>query len=201
VNPVISRVLSNIYCEGCPIYEGEERERRMGARDKALELNKKYVPEVVKVLFVGESPPRNLMWEDEPYSYFYASGPERPRSLAYYMSQVLYGGTLAKEEFFKRFVESGYYFIDMVKCPIYRLSKQGRRGAAKHCARYLNEELHFLKFEMAIFIGKETFGLIESRLRLDFRYDVACLPFRSKKNVECFKEKLKGTLATLSRQY
>jgi hypothetical protein len=130
VNPVISRVLSNIYCEGCPIYEGEERERRMGARDKALELNKKYVPEVVKVLFVGESPPWKLVCEDEPYSYFYASGPERTRSLTYYMSQVLYGGTLAKDEFFKRFVESGYYLIDMVKCPMYRLSSEERRKTA-----------------------------------------------------------------------
>jgi hypothetical protein len=71
MNLVISHVLENAYCRGCPIYEGEERERRM---------------KTLKVLFVGKSPPKDLMWEEEPYSYFYASGPESPKGLAYYMS-------------------------------------------------------------------------------------------------------------------
>jgi hypothetical protein len=136
------------------------------------------------------------MWEDEPYSYFYASGPERPRSLAYYMSQVLFGGALAKEEFFKRFVESGYYFIDMVKCPIYRLSSEERRKAARHCAKYLDEELRSLKFKAAIFMGKSTFKLVKGLLKLDFPYRVVSLPFR---NLAIFKRELEEALAALSK--
>jgi hypothetical protein len=196
VNPVISRVLNNICCRGCPIYEGEGRERRMEARDKALKLNKEYVPEVVKVLFVGESPPWRLMCEEEPYSYFYASGPERPKSLAYYMSQVLFGEVLAKEEFFKRFMESGYYFVDMVKCPMYGLSSEERRKAARHCAKYLDEELRSLKPEAAIFMGKGTFKLVKGLLKLDLPHRVVSLPFG---NVAVFKRELEEALTAPSR--
>jgi hypothetical protein len=45
------------------------------------------------------------------------------------MSQVLFGGVLAKDEFFKRFEGNGYYLIDMVKCPIYGLLSEERRKA------------------------------------------------------------------------
>jgi len=191
MNLVIPRVLNNAYCRGCPVYEGKERERRLRARDLALKLNEKHVPKTIKVLFVGESPPKNLMWEEEPYSYFYASGPERPKGLAYYMSQALFGRVLAKDEFFKKFEESGYYLIDMVKCPMYGLLSEERRKVAKNCAKYLDEELHSLKFEMAIFIGKTTFKLVKGLLKLDFPYRVVPLPFRS---AASFKKELEKAL-------
>jgi hypothetical protein len=42
MNLVISHVLENA------IYEGEERERQMRARDLALKLNEKHVPKTIK---------------------------------------------------------------------------------------------------------------------------------------------------------
>jgi hypothetical protein len=121
----VYHVLENAYCRGCPIYEGEERERRMRARDLALKLNEKHVPKTIKVLFVGESPPKNLMREEEPYSYLYASGPERPKGLVYYISQVLFGGVLAKDEFFKRFREEWLLSHRHGEVPDVRAIKRG----------------------------------------------------------------------------
>ena len=56
MNPVIPRILSNVYCRGCPIFENYVC--RVGARNKALKLNNRYVPDTIKILFVDESPPR-----------------------------------------------------------------------------------------------------------------------------------------------
>jgi hypothetical protein len=83
----------------------------------------------------------------------------------------------------------------MVKCPMYGLSSEERRKATKNCAKYLGEELHSLKFEMAIFMGKTTFKLVKGLLKLNFSYCVVPLPFRS---VTSFKKGLKKTLAALS---
>ena len=81
---------------------------------------------------------------------------------------------LAKDEFLKKFEEGGYYLIDMVKCPMYGLLSEERRKVAKNCAKYLDEELHSLKFEMAIFIGKTIFKLVKGLLKLDF--PLSCCP-------------------------
>jgi len=65
------------------------------------------------------------------------------------------------------------------------------RKAARNCAKYLDEELHSLKFEMAIFMGKTTFKLVKGLLKLDFPYRVVPLPFRS---VTSFKKELEKAL-------
>jgi DNA repair ATPase RecN len=83
----------------------------------------------------------------------------------------------------------------MVKCPMYGLLSEERRKVARNCAKYLDEELHSLKFEMAIFMGKTTFKLVKGLLKLDFPYRVVPLPFRS---VASFKKELEKVLATLS---
>jgi hypothetical protein len=83
----------------------------------------------------------------------------------------------------------------MVKCPMYGLSSEERRKATKNCAKYLGEELHSLKFEMAIFMGNTTFKLVKNLLKLDSPYRVVPLPFRS---VIPFKKGLEKALAALS---
>jgi len=187
MNPVIPRVLSNVYCRGCPIFENYVC--RVGARNKALELNNRYVPDTIKILFVAESPPRAFIRDDR--AYFYASGSERRNSIAYHMNQVLFRAE-SKEEFLKKFKENGFYLIDMVKCPLGSLSMKERLQTIECCAKYLNEELHTLKFEKVVFIGKGTFKILERKrlLTLDPPPPVLPLPFGSSINVKNFKEGL-----------
>jgi hypothetical protein len=45
------------------------------------------------------------------------------------MSQVLFGGVLAKDGLFKRFEGNGYHLIDTMKCPMYGLLSEERRKA------------------------------------------------------------------------
>jgi hypothetical protein len=184
-NPVIQRVRSNVHCRGCPLYNNKRYADRLKARDETLELNEKHVPDKITVLFIAESPPEAFIWNRR--AYFYASGPERVNSIAYHIDQVLFRSR-NKDEFFKRFKECGFYLIDMIKCPIGGLPEDVKRRAARKCVDYLKEELRELKFEKAIFIGKTTFNEIKDYLTLDFPYKLLPLPFRSKDNVERFRE-------------
>jgi len=192
MNPVISLILSNVYCKGCPIFENRECTDRIDARNRALELNRQYVPSSIKVLLVAESPPRVFIWDKR--AYFYASGPERRNSIAYYVNQVLFKAE-SKEKFFEKFKECRFYLIDMVKCPLGNLPYEKRIQVIKHCARYLSDELHTLKFEKVVFIGKSTFKIIKNYLRVNFSYELLPLPFRSKRNVEDFKKGLAKIIA------
>jgi len=155
MNSAISLILNNVYCKGCPIFEGRECASRIDARNRALELNRQYVPTTIKVIFVAESPPRAFIQDQR--AYFYASGPERRSSIAYYINQVLFRAK-SREEFFEKFREKfrerGFYLTDMAKCPIGGLPREKRVQAVKRCAKYLDEEFHTLKFEKAVFIGK-----------------------------------------------
>jgi hypothetical protein len=151
-------------------------------------LNNQYVPDAIKILFVAESPPRAFIWDDR--AYFYASGPERSNGIAYHMNQVLFKAK-DKEEFFNKFNGNGFYLIDMVKCPLGGLLYRERVQAIEHCAKYLDEELHTLKFEKVIFIGKRTSKILNKKRLLTFDIPPALpLPFGNKKNVENFKKEL-----------
>lgn len=192
-NPVIQEVLNNKYCEGCSILRRADCKERIGVRDRALELNSQHVPEVVSILFVAESPPKAFMWKRS--AYFYASGPERPRSLAYYINQVLFKGRIGKDEFFRKFKELGFYLVDVVKCPIGGLSSQEVSRAIECCVKYLNEELEVLRPVKVVFIGRTMFKKARRFLNLGSRtYYVLPLPFRSVENVRKFKRELAKVL-------
>jgi len=200
-NPVILDVLSNKYCGGCSLTRRADYPRRVEARNRALELNLQYVPEVIRVLFVGESPPAAFM--RDPRAYFYASGPERANSVAYHMSQVLFGGRVVrKEEFFRRLEELGYYLVDAVKCPINDLKRREGRGEvrriARHCASYLREELKLLNLREAkvVFIGSEVLETIRHLLDINLPCYSIPLPFGSRSNVERFRMELAEALST-----
>jgi hypothetical protein len=189
---IILHVLSNKYCSGCPLFESKEH---IYVRNETLKMNAKYIPETIKILFVAESPP--WAFTNDRTAYFYAPGEKIAHGgLGYYMIPILFKEKIiTKEQFLQKFKESGFCLIDMVKCPINKLTKVEKEKAIKSCAKYLNEELHSLNFGKAIFIGKSSFRIIKNHLNLDFNYAVIPLPFGSNKNVEGFKEGLKRALS------
>ena len=62
--------------------------------------------------------------------------------------------------------------------------------AIKSCSTILNAEIHSLKFNKAVFMGKSSFKAFKSHIVLGFNYEVIPLPFGSFKNVEGFREGL-----------
>ena len=148
---VILNVLSNKYCSECFLFKSKEH---VYVRNETLKMNAKYIPETIKILFVAESPP--WAFTNDRTAYFYASGEKIAYGgLGYYMIPILFDEKITtKEQFLQKFKESGFYLIDMVKCPINKLSKKEKKEAIKHCAKYLDVELHSLTFQKAVFIGK-----------------------------------------------
>lgn len=189
MNALVLEILSNKYCGQCILFNSKEH---IAVRNKTIEMNAKYAPEKIKILFVAESPPWAFV--KDKHSYFYAPGQLKHGGLSYPIISVLFKEKFyTKEHFLQKFMKEGFYLIDMVKCPINKLTKGEKEKAIKSCAKYLNEELHSLNFEKAIFVGKSSFKIVKNHLNLDFNY--TAIPFlRFKKNVEGFKEGLKKAL-------
>jgi len=190
MNPLVLEILSNKYCGQCILFGSREH---IAVRNETIKMNARYVPETIKILFVAESPPWDFV--KDKHSYFYAPGQVEHGGLSYHIVSVLFEEKFhTKEHFLQKFMEEGLYLIDMVKCPINKLTKEEKKKAIRSCAKYLNEELHSLNFEKAIFMGKSSFKIVKSYLNSDFNYAVIPLPFGSNKNVECFKDGLKKAL-------
>jgi len=189
MDALVLETLSNKHCGPCILFKSREH---IGVRDETVKMNAKYVPEKIKILFIAESPPWDFVKDKR--SYFYAPGQIQYGGLSYHIMSVLFKEKFyIKEHFLQKFVKSGFYLIDMVKCPINKLTKREKEKAFESCAKYLNEELHSLNFEKAIFVGKSSFKIVKNHLNLDFNYAVIPFP-RFKKNVEGFKEGLKKAL-------
>lgn len=192
MNAVVLDVFNNTHCKECFLFKSKEH---VDVRNETLKMNAKCVPETIKILFVAESPP--WAFTNDRTAYFYASGEKIAYGgLGYYMIPILFKEKITtKEQFLQKFKESGFYLIDMVKCPINKLSREKKKEAIKSCAKYLNEELHSLNFEKVVFMGKGSFKIVKSRLNLNFYYAVISLPFGSYKNVQAFKRGLMNLLA------
>lgn len=194
MNPIVLEVLANKYCENCIL---RKNGKLLAARDKALEYNKYHFSSSIKTLFVAESPPTKFCEQSD--RYFYAPGKLRYGTLFYFMMAVLFEDDVkihkncGKEHFLNKFKKE-FYLIDMVKCPIDKLSRERKAKAIASCAEYLKRELHALKFQKLVFIGKGSFKRVEKNLDLDFRPIVVPLPFGSQRNVENFKSELKLAL-------
>jgi hypothetical protein len=122
---VILNVWSNKYCRECFLFKSKEH---MYVRNETLKMNAKYVPETIKILFVAESPP--WAFTKDKTAYFYAPTAEKIAygGLGYYMIPILFKEKITtKEQFLQRFKENGFYLIDMVKCPINKLSKEEKK--------------------------------------------------------------------------
>lgn len=183
---VVLDVLSNKHCEKCFLFKSE---KHIDVRNKTIKINAKYVPEKIEILFVAESPPWSFV--KDKHAYFYASGKMKRGGLSYHIMSVLFKERFpTKGHFLQKFMEKGLYLIDMVKCPINKLPREKKKEAIKHCAKYLNEELHLLNFKKVIFMGKSSFKTVKNYLNLDFNYAVISLPFGSDKNIQDFRRGL-----------
>lgn len=191
MNALFLEMLSNKYCVQCILFNSKEH---IAVRNETIKMNAEYAPEKIKILFVAESPPWDFV--KDKHSYFYAPGQVKRGGLSYHIMSVLFKEKFyTKEHFLQKFMKEGFYLIDMVKCPINKLTKEEKKKTSRSCAKYLNEELHSLNFEKAIFMGKSSFEIVKNHLNLDFNYAVIPLPFGSNKNVEGFKEGLRGALS------
>jgi hypothetical protein len=133
----------------------------------------------------------------QPERYFYAPGKILYGTLFYFTMCVLFGKemkcykTLNKEYFLEKFRSEGFFLIDMVKCPIDKLLKSEKMKAIESCAKYLERELHSLKFGRAIVIGKGSFKIVSERLDVGFTPVILPLPFGSRRNAESYMAALK----------
>jgi len=185
---VISEILSNKYCRNCILLNSFEH---IKARNETLKLNIKYVPKQIKVLLIAESPPESFIRDKHAYFYANPQGKIAYGSLGYYIASALFKDKFpTKQAFFQKLMANGIYFIDAVKRPINKLSKADKAKAIKSCSTILNAEVHSLRFNKAVFIGKNSFKAVRRHIVLDFNYTVIPLPFRSLKNVEGFREGL-----------
>jgi hypothetical protein len=107
--------------------EVKGHEARIKARNRSLEANRKHVLKIIKVLFISESLPADLVCNGS--AYFYISGPERRYSLTYYMNEALFRSKIVeKEKFFEELGKHGFYLIDMIKCPFKNSDLCGVKG-------------------------------------------------------------------------
>jgi hypothetical protein len=191
-DPIIREVLADRYCRGCVV---RGREDLVEVRDRALRLKMQYVPLIIEKLLVSESPPTKM--QVQPERYFYAPGKILYGTLFYFTMSVLFGKemksykTLNKEYFLEKFRSEGFFLIDMVKCPIDKLLKRKKMKAMESCAKYLERELHALKFRRVIVIGKGSFKIVSKRLDPSFSPVILPLPFGSRRNVENYVAALK----------
>jgi hypothetical protein len=185
-SPVLE-VLGNKHCATCPLSKSSEH---LSVRNQTVMMNARYFPKAaIKLLFVAESPP--MAFAKNGTSYFYAPKKMTGSRLAYHTMCALFEKQFpTKEQFLEEFSKENY-LVDMVKCPINKLENDDKRDALLSCAKYLNEELHALNFEKALFVGKGSYSVINSRLDLqNLNYEVIPLPYHSKRNIEEFKRRL-----------
>lgn len=71
-----------------------------------------------------------------------------------------------KEHFLSKFMNQGFYLIDVVKCPIDKLPKDEKEEAIVSCTQYLRNEVDSLIFNRIIVIGKSSFRIVRRSLIL-----------------------------------
>lgn len=119
----------------------------------------RYRPEVIKCLFIAESPP-----EIGSCRFFYFENVYEGDSLFIEMMKVLYLGEnphipsvrLRKREYLRRFQEDGFYLIDSVEEPI------GVRDTSRKVRR-IKEELPSLRDKVDEIVDRETPIILISR--------------------------------------
>lgn len=99
-----------------------------------------------------------------------------------------------KEHFLSKFMNQGFYLIDVVKCPIDKLPKDEKEKAIVSCTQYLRNEVDSLIFNRIIVIGKSSFRIVRRSLDPSFDPVVISLPFGSQRNVEDYMSELKRNL-------
>jgi len=138
------------------------------------EYNPARIGKKIKILFVAESPPKprsgKLPYFYNKYSQF--------KGLWWHFNKALYEEkTGNKEEFLQRFMDDGYYLIDLfsTRNELNQLRKRANYEQVLKITQRLFKNIERLKPEKVILLGKRSVKMI-----------AACLPFGSKTNKERF---------------
>jgi hypothetical protein len=145
-----------------------------------------YLPDRIKVLFVGESPPSNG-------SYFYFGG---TNALLREMRRAI-GGPKGDADFLKNFMERGWYLDDLVRMPVddrSELKKKCREARSNLAARIAK----YRPSAIVCLLRRIRDDVDEAALIADseaFRYVVSFPPRHPKR----FREEMKLILPKLER--
>lgn len=109
-----------------------------------------WIPCHVKVMFIGQSPPKSG-------KYIYDNPNEK---FAKEFLKLLKAAELIKNTELQDFVNSGFYFTDIIKCP---------NGKIKHCKNFLIREIRILEPEIICTLGKKPLTIFTKRKNLKLK--------------------------------
>ena len=161
-------------------------------KKKYAEYREKYRPQKnggkIEVLFIAESPPAPDNDNSSPYFYNKETQGTK-RALWRHLSKALYGKEISdKEEFLRRFQNSGYFLIDVfqTKKELNNTIEEVKASKYKNAVR-VSQNLfdRILKHnpDKVVFLGKRSAKLI-----------AGCLPFGSEGNIEKFKKFIRASV-------
>jgi hypothetical protein len=161
-------------------------------------LRRKYLPERVNVLFVGEAAPNGN-------TFFYDS--QRPSKLHYHMRRAMYDPELSQDDtnetFLRVFMKRGLYLDDLVAVPVNQLgSKQERRELRQKGIPDLTKRLRKFHPSAVVAIGivasKEVRAAFDLS-RLPCRFTVVPFP-RWPRDQKKFHREMKRILSSAARK-
>ena len=153
---------------------------------------KKWKPNKVRVLFVGESPPANG-------TFFYCGNSKLVRYTKEALEKVC-GEFDDIKDFLKAFKEKGCYLVDLCDEPINNLAKPERNKKRKEGIKSLSRIIKKLKPKTIIVVMKAIEPCVEKALKInpvEFEISKNALPFPSHGHQKRYVE----TLASLVMKF
>jgi len=163
------------------------------------ELAEKFLPNGIRYLLTGESPPYTPPDEELKYFYNYRNnrgGQILLSSVSYsYLGQKFYVGRDHKEDFLKRLMQKGVFVVDATYEPVNHIeNKKLRRSKIINAYPQLRRDIRKLPFEKdakILLIHGNVIKAVGQRLREDFKshrfYDIG---FPSYYNDQRFKRRI-----------
>lgn len=165
----------------------------------------RFLPDEIRCLLIGESPPFTLPNEELKYFYNYKNtrgGQMLVSSVSYsFLGQKFYVDRDGKEDFLRRLQSEGVFLLDAVYDPINQIKDDElRRSKIKAHYQQLKKNIRTLPLldnAKMLLIHGNVIEAIGQRLRIDFEngdhrvYDIG---FPSYYNDENFREKIKRAL-------
>jgi hypothetical protein len=147
-------------CKSIGINFDEEREQN-------LKLAYNYKPDLVKVLWIVESPPKA-----DPPRYFYRSELTRFDSLFRETMKALdIDITDPKDKALQEFQRLGHFLIDSMKCPADKSNSYLKPQMRNNCKTILKEEIVYLDPEKILIIKADVYNpAIELLYEIDDEY-------------------------------
>ena len=130
-------------------------------RKENLEYAYEYKPDLIKVLWILESPPKS-----DPPRYFYR--PELTRYDGLYreiMKSLSIPPTDPKTGGLREFHKLGHFLIDLAKCPVDKDNSHLKPSMFENCSEIFRKELIYLSPENILIIKSPNYDLIKNRLK------------------------------------